>query len=611
MFVELPEPYGDGSTKASTESGWRSHCRRQRKNRSRKMHKLHLEDQVSKAPMTTSTTTHKESSNSQTSPTYHSTSTTAIERKIPQIQISEDSSSMTAQTKSEKKKLETVKTLSSAVFLANLQKKEKIECWKAIHQKCTSLGLVAPDKDWTYCRDVFWQNVKKATLKKVDNRRKTGSAGGTDCKYTEIDNIVLDILGHDNPIISSLGVTETWEQKHADCSFGDANNTKLDNNLVVEENSVTTQVIVNKNHEINTETLSGSATISGVEKVDSSTKKKRIMSHINETAEDSLNELKKKKMLLQTEILQKENYLKSLEILKLERELQVPSSKFTEEFSSLTYFINIEEAPVQESAVLAILGGDPATAKLGSYRLHKAVCTRWEHILTNGLSKEKLLELHARHVIPDNCPLLAPPKINPEIELALTAAYITQDRCHQRFQNQISGGLRALGKDMNTLLERSADASTICPNDVLPHLVDAGRIFTDLFHDVSITRLQLITQTLSKTKKDTAGHTKSDEFLFGRDFEEKSKAAKSLEKISKDMRAANSSGKTFALQKRGGGSNTPLGASLVPRPEKHLNRKRSVHQRREMKPFRGQHPPRMCQLRSTPSKAGTARGLSI
>nr|CAI5830761.1 unnamed protein product [Callosobruchus analis] len=111
-------------------------------------------------------------------------------------------------------------------FSSKLTKKEKIECWKAIHQKCTSLGLVAPDKDWTYCRDVFWQNVKKATLKKVDNRRKTGSAGGTDCKYTEIDNIVLDILGHDNPIISSLGVTETWEQKHADCSFGNANNTK-------------------------------------------------------------------------------------------------------------------------------------------------------------------------------------------------------------------------------------------------------------------------------------------------------------------------------------------------------------------------------------------------
>nr|CAH7751508.1 unnamed protein product [Callosobruchus chinensis] len=86
------------------------------------------------------------------------------------------------------------------------------------------------------------------------------------------------------------------------------------------------------------------------------------------------------------------------------------------------------------STVLAILGDDPTAAKPGSYRLHKAICTRWEHILTNGVGKENLLELHARHVIPDNCPLLSPPKINPEIQLALTPAYITRDHCHQRSQ---------------------------------------------------------------------------------------------------------------------------------------------------------------------------------
>nr|CAI5869184.1 unnamed protein product [Callosobruchus analis] len=116
---------------------------------------------------------------------------------------------------------------------------------------------------------------------------------------------------------------------------------------------------------------------------------------------------------------------------------------------------------------------------------------------------------------------------------------------------------------MNMLLERSAN-------------------------DISITRRQLITQTLSKTVKDTADHTKPDEFLFGRDFEEKFKAAKSLEKASKDMRAANFSGKTFTVQKRGEEQQRAPSASLVSRPESHFNRKRPVHQRREMKPFRGQ-----------------------
>lgn len=49
-------------------------------------------------------------------------------------------------------------------FSSKLTKKDKIECWKAIYEKCASLGLVAPDKDWAYCRDVFWQNIKKATV---------------------------------------------------------------------------------------------------------------------------------------------------------------------------------------------------------------------------------------------------------------------------------------------------------------------------------------------------------------------------------------------------------------------------------------------------------------
>nr|CAH7756370.1 unnamed protein product [Callosobruchus chinensis] len=114
---------------------------------------------------------------------------------------------------------------------------------------------------------------------------------------------------------------------------------------------------------------------------------------------------------------------------------------------------------------------------------------------------------------------------------------------------------------MNTLLEPSADASGICPNEVLPHLVDAGH---------------------------TADHTKPDEFLFGRDFEEKFRAAKKLVKI-------------WALlifperhppcKKEEGGQQHAPSASLVSRPESDLTRKRPVHQRREMKPFRGQQRP--------------------
>ncbi|VEN40678.1 unnamed protein product, partial [Callosobruchus maculatus] len=44
MFVEPPESDMDGSMKASSESAWRGPSRRQRKNRSRKMHRLLIEN---------------------------------------------------------------------------------------------------------------------------------------------------------------------------------------------------------------------------------------------------------------------------------------------------------------------------------------------------------------------------------------------------------------------------------------------------------------------------------------------------------------------------------------------------------------------------------------
>lgn len=49
-------------------------------------------------------------------------------------------------------------------FSSTLTKQVKTDCWKEVNNKCGSLGLVVPEKDWTYTRDVFWQNLKKATV---------------------------------------------------------------------------------------------------------------------------------------------------------------------------------------------------------------------------------------------------------------------------------------------------------------------------------------------------------------------------------------------------------------------------------------------------------------
>ena len=49
-------------------------------------------------------------------------------------------------------------------FSQHVTKIAKIERWKLIYNHAQSLGLVPPTKDWTYVRDVWWPNVKKATM---------------------------------------------------------------------------------------------------------------------------------------------------------------------------------------------------------------------------------------------------------------------------------------------------------------------------------------------------------------------------------------------------------------------------------------------------------------
>lgn len=242
--------------------------------------------------------------------------------------------------------------------------------------------------------------------------------------------------------------------------------------------------------------------------------------------------------------------------------------------------------------VLQILGDDPTVNKTQSYTLQKAVSSRWSYILSHGLNKEQTDELLPRHTPPDNCQLLRPPKINPEFEAIMTQAYLNRDKCHANFQDLLSRGLSAVGKAMNCILLHSLGESdnTNTNNEVLPYLVDAGRIFTNLFYNISITRRNLITQTCGKSVKDTAVKTEPGEFLFGDDFGERMKATKNLERSAKDIRPTTSYSYSNKFNQKNGGRKEHIGtnsdANSVPRTAS-LNRQRPPRSGRVTRP-RGQ-----------------------
>lgn len=70
--------------------------------------------------------------------------------------------------------------------------------WEKITKKSIEMGILPSHKDAKYVRDIYWQNLRKRTMKKIDQSRQTGSAGGKEVVLNEIDNMVMDIIGNTN-----------------------------------------------------------------------------------------------------------------------------------------------------------------------------------------------------------------------------------------------------------------------------------------------------------------------------------------------------------------------------------------------------------------------------
>ncbi|KAJ8891620.1 hypothetical protein PR048_004148, partial [Dryococelus australis] len=177
---------------------------------------------------------------------------------------------------------EAKKQCKVAVLQKIKEKKNVLFAWTDVSNLAHSLGLLLQEKGWEYVQEGIWQNWKKVAMAKVDNRRQTGSGEGTVCKFSELDLIVLDIVGKDSPLVTSLGVQETWQSQDASCS-------------------VVNETTVQPSAESDLPELSA-------------TEEQRDSSGIPVAPNDFFE----KKWMLQLEYLKLQNYKTKLEILKLE-----------------------------------------------------------------------------------------------------------------------------------------------------------------------------------------------------------------------------------------------------------------------------------------------------
>lgn len=207
--------------------------------------------------------------------------------------------------------------------------------------------------------------------------------------------------------------------------------------------------------------------------------------------------------------------------------------------------IQSEQTDRLDDEILRILGDDPSTHKSYGEDIHKDLTVRFEHVATNGLTKEARQELQDKYLPPSNCTLIDGPDLNPEIKAAISETVVKRDKSIEIKQKQIANAISCIGKAMIQLLSIEGKNTIL-----IKFLMDASRILCDCQYLDSVTRRNFILGTIKKDMKDQLQTTKIDRFLFGKDLGETLKTAKAISKSGADLKFNSSAKPSQATGKK-------------------------------------------------------------
>ncbi|XP_041973369.1 uncharacterized protein LOC121729047 [Aricia agestis] len=178
-----------------------------------------------------------------------------------------------------------------------------------------------------------------------------------------------------------------------------------------------------------------------------------------------------------------------------------------------------------DSAILTALGESTEIAPKFGPKIHDKLSCLWLPILKKGLNKDQKEKLLKEYLIPENCALLQPPKLNPEILAAVSEGTRIRDKRVEAVQKQLGQGIVALNKGLELLLDEGSDRIS-----AIKFLSDSCRILCDLHFLETNSRKKFITPGLDRNFLSLMQDVEHDELLFGNQLPEKIKASKTIEK---------------------------------------------------------------------------------
>ncbi|XP_053960405.1 uncharacterized protein LOC128864677 [Anastrepha ludens] len=105
-------------------------------------------------------------------------------------------------------------------------------------------------------------------------------------------------------------------------------------------------------------------------------------------------------------------------------------------------------------SMLAYIGPN-ITALSQGLKIGQPIADNWLALARSGLPKENVDELLGKYPIPENCPGLGGPALNPELKLTLAPQAIKKDSYQLALQNQLGAALSALGQAFSKTLRRN------------------------------------------------------------------------------------------------------------------------------------------------------------
>lgn len=209
------------------------------------------------------------------------------------------------------------------------------------------------------------------------------------------------------------------------------------------------------------------------------------------------------------------------------------------------------DTPMQEDEIviedlnvelLEEIGKRVAEDRVLAPAIPKSIAVRLEDILKKGLPKKEREKLLQTHVPPKNCILIHPPKLNKELKVSINKICKKRDQRIVEKQQKITACLALMGSSIVDILNnfnsegKELNLSSI-QITLIKKLSEAARLMADLQRDETLTRRSLILATISSSQKETLDSVNADKWLFGQKLGERLKAAKSIERSGKDLKA--------------------------------------------------------------------------